>query len=199
MSRFKFLKTKSKKRILLVIVAVLVLVGLAMMFIHSLNSPVNGTVSVSRTKNMKSAELTDTTNYTSLGNDYYNLKYPSDFNPDYPEQKPTNSLSYNFLDKKDAEQKITDSLEIVVKALPVGGVAVDTDYKNFTSQPKKYKLSQQYIRGELVDVVKGDKSSKERAALWVHGNYLMTVKYKSGNGLDATFTTILKNVQWLKS
>ena len=181
------------------LIAVTIIAGFSLhYFVHKINSPAYGTISMSHSN---SPAITDSTNYSTLNNDYFSVLYPSELTPDFPQQKSSAYLVYNFVSKKDAAQNLTDSLEIYVKTLPNGGVAVDSDYRFYQSQPGLYKLSQKFIRGELIDVATRDSGSNERAGLWAHGNYLMILKLKSTtkDGIDTKFTTILKSTQWLKS
>jgi hypothetical protein len=194
----KLLRKKRLRKFLIVALIVLLMGWLVVYTVHKLNSPANGTISVSHTN---SAAITDSTDYSTLNNDYFSVLYPSELTPDFAQQKSSAYLVYNFMSKRDAAQNLTDSLEIYVKTLPYGGVAADSDYRSYQSQPGLYKLSQKFIRGELVDVATRDAGSNERVGLWVHGNYLMILKLKSTtkDGIDTKFTTILKSIQWLKS
>lgn len=194
--RFSTHRIGIKGRLLILVVVSL---GAALFyFIRNINSPAYGTISVPRSDN---AVITDSTNYSTLNNDYLSLLYPSDLTPDFPQQKSSLYLVYNFVTKKDPTQNLTDSLEIYVKSLPFGGLVTDADYHYYQSQPKLYKLSQKFTRGEAVVVATRDSGSVERVAMWVHGNYLMIMKLKSitKDGIDTRFTTILKSTQWLKS
>ena len=185
-----------KSRLLL---AVIVIVGISLLiFLRNINSPAYGTISVPQTIN---PVLTDTTDYTTLSNEYFSALYPSQLTPDLPDQKPADALVYSYFSKKNETQNLSDSLEIYVTTLPIGGVTIDSNYRNYQSQPKLYQLSQKYIRGEVVDVATRDDGTHERAGLWVHGKYLLIVKFKgqSKDEVESKFTTILKSIQWLKS
>jgi hypothetical protein len=179
--------------------AVVILLGFIVYLIHHANSPATGTVAVN-TKANESA-ITDSTDYSTINNEFFSLLYPSDLNPDFPAQQPTGTLAYNFLAKRDAKQNVTDSLEVYVRPLPAGGVTLDSDYHTYLSQPEIYKLSQKFVRGEVVDIATKNKDLPERDALWVHGKYLLILKLKGNDKstLDTQFNTILKSTQVLKT
>jgi hypothetical protein len=178
---------------------VVILLGFVLYLIHHANTPASGTVAVN-TKAGESA-ITDSTDYSTINNEFFSLLYPSDLNPDFPAQQPTGTLAYNFFAKRDAKQNITDSLEVYARLLPAGGVTLDSDYHAYLSQPEIYKLSQKFVRGEVVDVATKNKELLERNALWVHGRYLLILKLKGSDKstLDTQFNTILKSTQVLKT
>jgi hypothetical protein len=186
-----------KRRLVVAVVAILVI--LVVYIMRQANSPAVGTVAIN--DKQSTAPITDSTDYSTLNNEYFSLLYPSDLSPDFADQKPANTLAYNFVAKRDAAQNITASLEAYARPLPNGGVTLDADYHNYQSQPELYKLSQKFIRGEVIDVATRDKGVHERGAMWVHGKYLLIMKLKGADKdtLDTQFTTILKSIQWMKS
>jgi len=188
------------KKILVILAVAIFLLILFKYALHVMSSPAVGTVTLAKTTE-KSQVLKDDTNYSSLSNDYYSLLYPSGLTADFPDVKPAGAIAYNFLSIRDNKHDVRNSLEVYIKNLPNGGITLDSDYKNYQSQQKLYKLSSKYMGGELVDVASRNSGTIERGGMWVHGNYVMIIKLKGTDksDTDTQFTTILKSVQWLKS
>lgn len=192
------IKRNRRNKFLIIALLVVIMAGLIIYSWHKMNSPTFGTIAVQKTI---SPAVTDSSSYSTLNNDYYSMLYPSELTPDFPAQKAANLLAYNYLSKKDDAQKVISSLEVYVKPLPYGGITLDSNYRFYQSQSKLYKLSRKFIRGETVVTATRDDAGYERVGLWVHGDYLMTIKFTSTSkdNLEVKFNTILKSISWLKS
>lgn len=127
-----------------------------------------------------------------FSDDYLSLLYGSDFTDTHTDP-PVGTLDYRLL--KNGRQ----SLEIAVKPLSKGTIVLDSDYVSYKSQPKTYRLSRDFHGSEIIDIATKIQGPAETDALWVHDNYLLTLKLKStisSRPLGADLKNILDTVSW---
>lgn len=174
---------------------IIILGGSLAYFIHVINSPAEGIIKVSTVESP--IVQTGSQNYQNLSTPYFTLLYPGE----YP-LKPGSANSPNILSYQASghlqNQTNTGTLVIELRRTPAGGITTDYEYKAFQSQPKVYKWSQKFYGAEIVDIATRQAGGEENA-LWLHGNYLLSVRLNAGltaKALDQVVKDIISSVQW---
>lgn len=137
--------------------------------------------------------------YKQLVTPYYSLRYSSAYQL-LPKPEHSASLDAQILaGRQEGGIGVSSRMVLTIVELSPGGVTEDSSYMLYKSRPDTYALRQETIGGDTVVIATKKDGDYEKAYLWPHGKYLLTVTLLTGAEspvIEEEMNRMLRELRW---